>query len=369
MMTISMSIVEGFQKEIQQKISGFGAHISVHKYESRGLTESSPLSRNRESLQDIANLEGVEHLQSFIYKGAVLKTEDENQAVLVKGVGDDFQWDFFEKSLKIGKLADFSQEKRSDEVILSKNLAQKIGLEVGDDFLLYFIQQPPRFRKFKIVGLYNTGLGEMDEKVLLIDLRHLQKINGWNDDQIGGIEILLKDFDQIEAMTDRVDDHIDYDLSATSIVESRVDIFNWLELQDVNVIVIISLLVLVCGIDIISALLILILERTQLIGILKAMGSSNKSIQKIFIYNAAYLIIAGLIIGNVIGLGLCWLQLKFGLLGLPQEAYFIDKVPIRIVPIKLIILNLGTLFICLLMLLLPSRIVAGIEPSKSIRFD
>jgi lipoprotein-releasing system permease protein len=209
----------------------------------------------------------------------------------------------------------------------------------------------------------------MDDRMVFVDIGHIQKVNGWEDHQVGGFEILISDLRDLDRMTEAVYQHIDYDLTASSIRETRVDIFNWLELQDINVVIIITLLILVCGIDMISALLILILERTQMIGILKAIGAQNTSIRKIFLYNAAYLILMGLLLGNIIGLGVAFAQQEFGILKLPQEAYFIDTVPIAIDFGKILLLNVGTLLLCLLMLLIPSNIVAKINPVKTIRFD
>ena len=261
------------------------------------------------------------------------------------------------------------QIKSPTEILISSTIANKLKLKVGDDVLAYFVQQPPRTRKFTVCGLYNTGLGEMDEQMILGDIQQIQKINGWEDHQIGGFEILVDDIEEVERLDEEVYEVIDYDLSSISIKDARPDIFNWLELQDINVIIIISLLVLVCGIDMISALLILILERTNMIGILKALGARSNSIRKIFLYNATYLILMGMFWGNLIGIGVSFLQLKFGFLSLPQEAYFIDKVPIQFNAANLILLNLGTLVCCFLMLVIPSGLIARITPIKAIRFE
>ena len=369
MMTLSLTIVEGFQKQIRDKISGFGAHISIAKFQNRSQLDSNPLSLEREFLDTLKQLDNVKQVQAFAYKGAVLKTEQNNQAILLKGVGSDYNWDFFQSYLKSGKLPSIADSNRSKEVMISENLASKLQLELEDEVLIYFVQQPPRFRKFKIVGLYNTGLGEMDDKVMIGDIKQVQKLNNWDEQQVGGFEVMLHEFEKIDQTLMKINEVIDYDLSATSIKDSRLDIFNWLELQDVNVIIIVGLLILVCGIDIISALLILILEKTRTIGVLKAMGSRDESIRRIFIYHAAYLVISGLVIGNLLGLGIAFAQQEFGFLSLPQEAYFIDRVPIVFNWTKLLILNIGTLGISVLMLIFPSTIIAGIEPVKSIRFD
>ncbi len=369
MMTLSLTIVEGFQNEIKNKISGFGAHISISKYESRGLMEAAPLSLNRDFIQDLRKNENISLVQPYAYKGAVLKTDKENQAIILKGIDQDYNWGFFEDYLKEGRVPNIKRSKNSKEALISEKLASKLQLGLGDDFLLYFVQQRPRFRKFKISGIYNSGFGELDDQMVLSDIKHIQKINDWDEDQVSGLEIYLKDFDKLEKSLTEVKETIDYDLSARSIRESRLDIFNWLELQDINVLIIIGLLILVCGIDIISALLILILEKTRSIGILKALGSRDSSIRKIFIYNASYLIILGLVFGNLVGLSLAYLQKEYAFLTLPQEAYFIDRVPIEFNFLKLALLNLGTLLVCILMLILPSSIISKIDPSKSIRFD
>ena len=369
MMTLTLAIVEGFQAQIRDKISGFGAHISIAKFQNRSQLDLNPISLDRPFLDSLRKLDNIKKVQSFAYKGAILKTEKHNQAILMKGVGKEYDWNFFKSYLSSGAIPVLNDSSRSDEIMISESLAKKLQLETHDEILLYFVQQPPRFRKLTISGLYNTGFGEMDEKVIVGDIKHLQKLNNWDDRQVGGFELMLDDFEKMDESVDAINELIDYDLSATSIKESRVDIFNWLELQDVNVIIIVGLLILVCGIDIISALLILILEKTNTIGILKAMGSPNHSIRKIFIYHAAYLIISGLLLGNIFGLGFAFLQQEFGLLRLPQEAYFIDTVPIVFNWSKLLLLNLGTLIISILMLILPSTIIASIEPVKSIRFN
>lgn len=369
MMTLSLAIVEGFQKEIEKKVIGFGAHIQVTNYESKGLLESKAISTNRDFYHQIDSIDGISHVQVYAHKGAILKTDDQNYGAVIKGISSDFDWSFFKQYIKEGDILKIADSSRSNELLISENIAQKLQVGINDEILVYFVQQPPRLRKLKISGIYNTGLGEMDDRMVFTDIRHLQKINGWEDHQVGGFEILINDLKDLERITEAVYQNIDYDLTAHSIRETRMDIFNWLELQDINVVIIITLLILVCGIDMISALLILILERTQMIGILKAIGAQNASIRKIFLYNAAYLILMGLFFGNLIGLGAAYAQLEFGFLKLPQEAYFIDTVPIAIDFGKLLLLNIGTLVLCLLMLLIPSNLVAKISPVKSIRFD
>ncbi len=369
MMTLSLSIVQGFQAEIEKKVSGFGAHIQISTYDSRGLLENKAISKNREFVPKLLSIPGINHIQTSANKAAILQFNENNYGVIMKGVGMDYKWTFFEQYIVEGKIPTLDSNKKSTEILISSTIANKLKLKIGDDVLAYFVQQPPRTRKFTICGIYNTGLGEMDEQMILGDIQQIQKINGWDNHQIGGFEILVDDIEEVERLDEEVYEVIDYDLSSISIKDARPDIFNWLELQDINVIIIISLLVLVCGIDMISALLILILERTNMIGILKALGARSNSIRKIFLYNATYLILMGMFWGNLIGIGVSFLQLKFGFLSLPQEAYFIDKVPIQFNAANLILLNLGTLVCCFLMLVIPSGLIARITPIKAIRFE
>ncbi|MFT4755649.1 MAG: lipoprotein-releasing system permease protein [Vicingaceae bacterium] len=369
MMTLSLSIVQGFQAEIEKKITGFGAHIQISTYDSRGLLENKPISKNRDFVPTLLKIDGIHHIQTFANKAAILQFKENNYGVVMKGVGQDYKWSFFEQYITEGNIPKLDSSIKTNDILISSTIANKLQLKNGDEVLAYFVQQPPRTRKFKICGIYSTGFGEMDEQIILGDIQHIQKLNGWEDHQIGGFEVLIDDIERVEELDEKVYEAIDYDLSSTSIKDARPDIFNWLELQDINVIIIISLLVLVCGIDMISALLILILERTNMIGILKAVGAKNASIRKIFLYNASYLIVMGLFWGNLLGSGISLLQLKFGFMTLPQEAYFIDKVPIQFDFINLLLLNVGTLICCFVMLLIPSGIIARISPVKAIRFQ
>lgn len=369
MMTLSLSIVQGFQDEIEKKVIGFGSHIQISDYQSKGLLENKPISKNKAFYPHIDTLKGIHHIQVFATKGAILKTEKTNYGVVLKGIDERFEWSFFKQYLKKGNPPKIDPSQKSNQILISEKIANRLELELGEDVLIYFLQQPPRVRKMKVSGIYNTGLGEMDERMTFIDLRHIQKINGWDSTQIGGFEVLIDDLDELEKMSELLYEKVDYDLTTTNIKEARPDIFNWLELQDVNVLIIISLLILVCGINVISALLILILEKTETIGVLKALGAKDKSLRKIFIYNAIYLIVIGLFFGNIIGVGVSLLQQKYAFMTLAPEAYFIDRVPIKIDLFKLFLLNAGTLISCFLMLLIPSTIISKIAPAKVIRYE
>lgn len=369
LMSISLSIVNGFQAEIQKKVSGMNAHINITDYKSRNFLEQSPISRNRQFIQQVRKIDGVKQIQVYVNKGLILKTKENNYGVLAKGVDAAFDWSFFRDHLTEGKVPEITPDSIASQTLISSQIADKLEIEVGDNVYLFFAQQPPRFRKVEVAGIYHTGLGELDERLIIVDMRHIQKVNGWEDNLVGGFEVILDPDANIQRVDEEVYALIDNDLISTSIYESRPDIFNWLELQDVNVIIIISLLLAVCGIDIISALLILILERTNMIGILKSLGASNVSVRKIFIYNAIYLVLQGILWGNILGLGLSLMQKEFKLLKLPQEAYFIDTVPIMIDWGELLLLNIGTVVSCLILLLLPSNLIARISPAKAIRFQ
>lgn len=368
-MTLSLAIVTGFQHEIRNKVIGFGNHIQITKYDNRGLIEGNPISIHQDFYPSMDTLPGIKHIQAYITKGALIKTDSQNYGMMIKGVGRDFDKSFFESTMMEGSFFHVNDSVPTDSVVISQSIADKLKLQLHDDFIVYFLQNPPRARKFIISGIYHTGFGEMDQKFMLADIKHLRNVNNWQDHQISGFEVIIDDFKDLDKIDEMIYYSIGSHLDATSIKNSRADIFNWLELQDMNVVIIISLLILVCGIDIISALLILILERTQMIGILKALGATNFSIRKIFFLNALYLILQGLFWGNLLGIGLAMLQKKTGLLKLPQEAYFIDTVPIELDYSDLLLLNIGVVLACSLMLILPTMVITKISPVKAIRFD
>lgn len=368
-MTLSLAIVTGFQKEIRNKVTGFGNHIQITKYDNRGLVEGNPISKKQDFYPHMDTIDGIKHIQVYASKGGIIKTETQNYGLIIKGIDKDFDRSFFENALVEGSIFQINDSIANDSVIISRSIADKMELSLHDDFIVYFLQNPPRARKFTISGIYHTGFGEMDDIFMLTDIKHIQKVNNWQTHQITGFEVIIDDFSDLDRIDEMVYHSIGTELNATSIKNSRADIFNWLELQDMNVAIIIILLILVCGIDIISALLILILERTRMIGVLKAMGATNFSIRKIFFYNAVYLILQGLFWGNLAGIGLALLQKYTGFLKLPQEAYFIDTVPIQVDITSLALLNLGVVLACSAMLVLPTMVITRIQPVKAIRFD
>ncbi len=371
-MIISMAIVTGFQNQIRDKVIGFGAHIQINKYDFNTSYESDPISKHQSFYPSLDTIKGVSHIQVYAYKAGIIKTTDYIQGIVLKGIGDDFDWSFFQDKLIEGESLDLTNTKKSNNVIISKTLAKKLKLSINDDLRIYFISNEfsrPRGRKFLIAGIYETGLGELDNLFILADIRHIQKLNNWTNDQVAGFEVLLNDFSSLDEINHKIYRIIGYDLMSTTIKTVYPQIFNWLGLMDMNVIIILVLMIMVSVITIISILLIIILEHTKTIGILKAMGANNALIRKIFIYNTIKIGGKGILIGNLIGISICLLQLYFGILKLDQESYYLNSVPINFSIITIIIINFATLFVCSLMLIVPSVIISRVSPIKAIQFS
>jgi len=369
-MIVSVAIVTGFQRQIRDKIVGFGSHIQIAKFDSNNSFEFQAIAKDQAFYHKLQNTKGIKHIQVFATKAGIIKTSDQIQGVVFKGVGTDFDWSFFSDKLVSGKIFSASDTSAGTSVIISKNLADLLEIKVGDPLRMYFIiDNLTRARRFTVSGIYNTGLAEFDLKFIFGDIRQIQKLNGWSGDSVSGFDVYISNFDDLNQMGKLVYKEVGYDLNARTIRELYPQMFDWLDLQDMNVIIILVLMILVSGMAMISTLLILILERTNMIGVLKALGARNLSIRRIFMYNAAYITGKGMLYGNLVGISLCLLQKYFGIVPLPQESYFMTVVPINLDIIYLLLLNAGTLAACTLMLLFPSFIIARITPVKAIRFD
>ncbi|MBL0257190.1 MAG: ABC transporter permease [Bacteroidetes bacterium] len=368
-MVIALAIVTGFKKEIREKVIGFGSHIQVSNYDENNSYETKPISKDQHFLTVLRSDPAIEHIQAFATKAGIIKTKEDIEGVVAKGIDRDFDWSFFSSRMVEGRIMHFQDSARSNEVVISKQLSQKLRLKTGDDLVMYFIQQPPRVRKFQICGIYETGLEEFDNLYLFCDLAQIQKLNDWNPEQIGGFEIKIKNFDELDQIGQKVYAASGSELNAKTIKEIYPQIFDWLDLQNINAIIIITLMIIVAGINMISALLIIILERVKMIGTLKALGTRNINIRKIFIYISGFLLFRGLIVGNIIGIGLCLLQKKFQWIHLDQESYYISHAPISLDPFHILVLNLGTLVICTAMLVIPSMIVSRISPIQALRYS
>jgi lipoprotein-releasing system permease protein len=375
-MILAVSILTGFKQQIREKVVGFGSHIQIMKRDSNLSLETAPISSRMDFVSKIKSIQGIKHFQVFATKAGIIKTDEDIQGVVLKGIGSDFDWSYFSSNMVDGSVFIVNDTSRTDKVIISKNISDMLRLKTGDSFVMHFIQDPPRMRKFIISGIYETSLEEFDKIYVFCDIGHIQRLNGWNDDQVSGFEIFIDNFDRLDEMTLAVTDAIGYKITeeeplfkVTNIRIKYPQIFDWLNFQDLNVIVIIVLMLIVAGFNMISGLLIIILEKTNMIGVLKALGSEDKTIRRVFLYQAAYLIIKGLFWGNVIGIGLAVLQLKTGLLTLDASSYYIKTVPINIQFTHLLLLNAGTMAAIILMLLVPSQLISRITPVKAIRYD
>lgn len=369
-MIIAVAIVTGFQKQIQEKITGFAAHIQIAHFDENSSFELTPIERDQPFCKDLANTKGIRHIQVFGTKAGIIKTTDQMQGVVLHGIGSDFDWSFFRDKMVDGKTFTVTDSATSDSVIISRSIAKLLNLKTGDPLRMYFfIDNNARGRKFLISGIYETGLEEFDRMYVFGDLAQIQKLNGWDSAQVSGFEVYIDDFRDIDKMREVVYHKIGYDLNARTIRDLYPQLFDWLSLQDMNVVIILLLMVMVAGITMISTLLILILERTGMIGMLKALGATNLSIRKVFLYNAGYIIAKGMLWGNIAGLSLCFLQLKFHFISLPQESYFMAYVPVNMNLLHIILLNAGTIVVCICMLVVPSFIITKISPVKAIRLE
>ena len=368
-MLISIGVVKGFKKDIADKVIGFGSHIQITAFSDNNSYETKAISKNQDFYPSIENEKGINHIQYFATKAGIIKTADEIHGVILKGVGSDFNRDFFKDNLVEGEVPIYNDTLSSSRVIISKKIADLLDLEIDEKLIMYFAQDPPRVRKFVVAGIYTTELEEFDNLYVFGDIRHIQNLNNWGIDSVGGFEITIHNFDNLDALTQMVYEKIDYDLNAQTIKEINPQIFDWLKLQDINVNVIIILMLIVAGINIITALLILILERTKLIGILKAIGQNNWSVRKVFLYNASYLIGKGLFWGNLLGIGLCLLQKYFHLISLNPATYYMNTVPIHLTFSDTLLLNFGAMLSCILMLIIPTYLITKITPIKAIRFE
>lgn len=372
-MLISIATGVGLQKKIRDKVSAFNGDIIISNFDSNFSDDSqAPISKQQDFYPTFTDVEGIKHIQVTASKGGVIRTPTDFEGVVVKGVGDDYNWEFFDEYLVEGRLPNY-KDKLNDEILLSSYLANRLNFELGDKVSTFFLQeeseQKTRTRGFTITGIYNSGFQEFDEQFLLADIRHIQRLNRWKKDEVGAFEVFVTDFDDIRNIGNQVYDATPSTLNSITIRDKYATIFEWLDLFDFNIVLIIGIMILIAGINMITALLVLILERTQMIGILKAMGTTDWGVRKVFLYNAAYIISIGLLWGNAIGIGLLLLQ-KYGkLITLDPDTYYVTEAPIYLDVSYVLILNVGVLLLCLLMLLIPSYIITKISPVKAIRFE
>ena len=367
-MLLSVTVLTGFKDEITKKIIGFGSHITITNFSNNYSYESDPVDIRQDFLIDIMKEDGVRSIQTFATKAGIIKTDREILAMLIKGVDSDFDPTFFQQNLFKGQVPVYNDSLTSNNVMISKSVASVLELDLGEKLIMYFVGDPTRVRKFIVSGIYETGFTDFDDLILIADIKHIQSLNGWSSNLAGGFEVIIDDFDSLDKITAKVYKNIPYNLNAMSIKEKNPQLFDWLSLQDINVRVILILMLIVAIVNMTTALLILILERTKLVGILKALGSSNWSIRKIFLYNAIYLIMKGLILGNALGLFIAYIQHKFQLISLDPNIYYMSTVPIKFNFMHILLLNVGIVIVCYLVLIIPSIVITRIKPIKAIRF-
>lgn len=374
MMLMAIATGVGLKHKIREKLTAFNGHIQIHNYDNNVSDISiAPVSLQQDFYPEFKSIEGISHVQAVATKGGVIRTEDTFEGTIAKGVGGDYNWKLLDEYLVGGRIPDYSG-KLNDEVLLSKLVANRLQLKIGDSFFIFFPKEEdlssPNQRKFEIVGLYDSSFEEFDGTYFFVDIRHIQRMNKWKPDQVGNFEVFLNDFDDIEEKSREIYGQTVSELDTQNIKNKYYEIFEWIGLFDFNIAIIIGIMIIVGGINMITALLVLILERTQMIGILKAMGASNLAVRKVFLFNATYLIGVGLFWGNFIGLGLLWLQREFKWFKFPNpEEYYIAYIPVHIDIPTVLILNIGVLLLCLMMLLIPSLIISKISPVKAIRFE
>lgn len=368
-MLIAIAVVKGFQGEIKEKIIGFGSHVQISKFRLNQSFENEPIALSKNNIDAIKAIDRVKHVQAFANKPGILKTGSAIEGVVLKGIGNNFNWDFFDNKLTKGRPINWSDSSASDEIVISRSLADKMILDTGDKVVVYFVQKPTRARKFSISGIYNTGLEDVDEVFILADIRHVRKLNDWEENQVGGYEVLLGSLYEIPPVIDQIHGIVPARLQAQSIKSIFPQIFDWLGLLNFNVEIILFLMAMVASINMVTALLIMILERTQMIGILKAMGAKNSSVMKVFIYNAAFLIAMGILFGNILGLSLIWVQDTFEVITLTETSYYLSAVPVYFKWSLFLLVNLGSFLFCTVVMILPAILVNTIRPVKALRFD
>ena len=373
MMIASVATGIGLQQKIREKVSAFNGHVIISNYDNnQSEVTLVPISKKQDFYPKFNSVPEVTHIQAIASKAGIIRTETAFEGIILKGVGTDYQWNNLKEYIVSGKLPDFSKG-INQEVVISKFLANRLNLKVGDSFNTFFIKedqkQLPNSRRFKITGLFDSGFQEFDATYIIGDIRHIQRMNKWKPDQVGAFEVFVNDFNNIEAIGEKVYEQTSSTQDTKTIVEKYSYIFEWLKLFDFNIIIILAVMILVATINMVVALLVLILERTQMIGILKALGASNWSVRKIFLYNAFYLIVRGLFWGNLIGISLLLLQQYFGIITLNPENYYVNQAPVYLNWGYILLLNLLTVTVCFLVLLIPSYIITKISPVKAIRFD
>lgn len=367
-MIISFSILHGFREQIQSKIFSFGAHLQLSRYDNNNSLEVAPIAEP-ELRRQLARYPQVASVQSFARKTAIIKTTDEVLGVVLKGVSEKHGPNAMRQNMVAGQFIQFVDSAASQDIVISQKIADKLRLKVGSPALFYFIQQPPRVRKFRVSGIYQTGLDEFDEVYVLGDLRQIQELNAWPDSLVGGLEVRLRDFKRLDATFDQFYEQLPYEVRIEKITDQYAQLFDWLQLLNRNVIIFLILIIFVATFNMVATIFIMILERTKMIGILKAVGATDNQIREMFFFRGMAIAFRGLVIGNVIALIFCALQYYFRIIPLDPENYYMDRVPVAWSPLVMVLLNAATLGASILSVLIPTYMIARIKPMVAIRFD
>lgn len=367
---VSFLIMKGFQETVKEKIYSFSGHILITKFSMNNSTEEQPMDYHIDLYNNQDQYPFIRHIQEYAHKVGVVKTDDEALGVLIKGVGRSFDVESFRENLVKGEFIQFQDSGYASQVVLSRTIAGKLKKDVGDEIIVHFFQNPPRFRRLKVAGIYETNLSEyFDSRIIITDIRMIQRLNDWPDSVAGGLEVFVADPNQIDNAGIAIGEMMDFDLNIERVSDRFIQVFEWLELLSRQVNILLGIILTVVCVNMISIVLILVMERTQMIGMLKALGASNGLIRSIFVYNGVNLILKGLLLGNLLGLGLCWIQYKFKLIELNPKDYYMSFVPISWHWEIVVLLNLITLSLVTVILLLPTMAISRITPIKAIRFD
>lgn len=367
---IALSITSGYKNAIEKKMIDMGSHIQISNYDMNYSFNPKPFDKNQPFLQDLKSNPDIETFQYFSTKVGIIKTKDQVEGVVIKGVDSTYSWEHCKSNMIAGDILQVSDSQICKGVLMSKMLADRLQLKLGDKVYAYFVQDPPMQRRFILQGIFETGFPEYDSKFVIADLRHVQKLNGWDSNYVGGIEILIKDYDKLDEVGAFVNNHIGYQLKAETIKQIYPEIFQWTELFDTNVMVLLAITIFICVVTLISTFFIIILEQTPNIGILKSMGLTTQRVRKVFMFIGLRIIIYGMLLGNAIAIIICLLQKYLHIIQLDANSYYVDFVPINFNVPMMITVNVGILIICMLVLLIPATFVAKKTSTiAAIQFD
>jgi lipoprotein-releasing system permease protein len=369
-MMIAIGVTSGYKQEIRNKVIAMGSHIRITHYDQNYSFEQVPINQNSDCILQLKDNPDVVEVQNYATKVGIIKTDDQVEGVVLKGVDNTFSWDFFKKNIIQGEGFSTTDTTASNSIIVSKRMADKLRLKVGDKVHTYFVQDPPRQRSFKISGIYETGLPEYDNMFALVDLRHVRKLNDWNDSLVSGVEVLTRNYDKIDEIGDYIHHHIDYDMKAETIKQIYPEIFEWIALFDMNVAVLLIITTCVCLVTMMSIFFIIVLEQTQTIGILKSLGMKTKQVVGTFILVAGDILLKGMLIGDAIALLLGFLQQKFHFIRLNPDTYYVHYVPTHFDWVQVLLLNVGVFAVCMAVLLIPAWVVSRkITPVNAVQFE